>query len=181
MHLEQLKETVEILQGVTVHMDGASVVVKGPKGEQKRAVATMNVSVSVEDNHVVLVSKNATKKEKCILNTNAAHIKNMIRGAKEGHVYKLKICSGHFPMSVTLKGDVFEVKNFIGEAVPRRLKTLANVKVTIAGTDVTVESVSKELAGNQAGAIELLTRRPGFDTRVFQDGIYITEKDGKKI
>jgi large subunit ribosomal protein L6 len=181
MHLEQLKETVEIPQGVTVHMDGTSVVIKGPKGEQKRAVASKNVVVSVEGNHVVLLAKNATKKEKCTLNTNAAHIKNMVRGAKEGHVYKLKICSGHFPMSVTLKGDVFEVKNFIGEAVPRKLKVTPGVKVTIAGTDITVESVNKELAGNQAAAIELLTRRPGFDTRVFQDGIYIVEKDGKKI
>ena len=61
------------------------------------------------------------------------------------------------------------------------MKIRAGVKVTIAGTDITVESHNKEWAGSQASAIELLTRRPGFDTRVFQDGIYITEKDGKKV
>ncbi len=181
MHLEQLKETIAIPQGVTAHMEGYTIVIKGPKGEHKRAVATKVVNVTVEGNHVVFISLNATKKEKCILNTNAAHVTNMLRGAKEGHIYKLKICSGHFPMSVTLKGDVFEVKNFIGEAVPRKIKTLPGVKVTITGADIVVESVNKELAGNQASAIELLTRRPGFDTRIFQDGIYITEKDGKKI
>src|SRR6185437_14301280 len=113
---------------------------------------------------------------KRLLETNAAHIRNMLRGAKDGHIYKLKICSGHFPMSVTLKGDHFEVKNFIGEKVPRVLKVKQGVKVTIAGTDITVESHNKELAGSQASAKELLTRRPGFDTRIFQDGIYITEK-----
>jgi len=46
----------------------------------------------------------------------------MIRGVTEGYTYKLKICSGHFPMNVSLKGDVLEIKNFIGESVPRKLK-----------------------------------------------------------
>ena len=30
----------------------------------------------------------------------------MIRGVSEGHVYKMKICSGHFPMNVSLSGNV---------------------------------------------------------------------------
>lgn len=181
MHLPELKETIVIPQGVTVATEGATIVIKGPKGELRRAVGSKAVVVSVEDNCVVLRAKSATKNEKRTLNTNAAHIRNMLRGAKDGHVYKLKICSGHFPMSVTLKGDHFEVKNFIGEAVPRALKIKQGVKVTIAGADITVEGANKELVGNQAAAIELLTRRPGFDTRVFQDGIYITEKDSKKV
>nr|AJS11960.1 50S ribosomal protein L6P [uncultured archaeon] len=181
MHLPELKETIAIPQGVTAAAEGATIVIKGPKGELRRAVGSKAVVLSVEGNHVVLRAKSATKNEKRTLNTNAAHIRNMLRGAKDGHVYKLKICSGHFPMSVTLKGDHFEVKNFIGEAVPRTLKIKQGVKVTIAGADITVEGANKELVGNQAAAIELLTRRPGFDTRVFQDGIYITEKDSKKV
>jgi large subunit ribosomal protein L6 len=181
MHLKQIQEALEIPSGVTVNVHGTSVTVKGPKGEQHRVVGTAHVVFAVEGNTVTATAKNATKNDKRMLQTNAAHVKNMLRGVSEGHVYKLKICSGHFPMSVSLKGDVFEVKNFIGEAVPRRLKVQPGVKVTIAGTDITVESSSKEAAGSQAAAIELLTRRPGFDTRVFQDGIYIVDKDGKKV
>jgi large subunit ribosomal protein L6 len=181
MHLPELKETIAIPQGVTATAHGTTMTIKGAKGEVTRVVGSKAVQVTVEGDHIVLSAKKATKKEKRTLETNAAHIRNMVKGAQHGHVYKLKICSGHFPMSVALKGDVFEVKNFIGEAVPRALKIIPGVKVTIAGADITVESVYKEHAGNQAAAIELLTRRPGYDTRVFQDGIYIVEKDGKKV
>lgn len=181
MHLAQMTETVELPSGVTVSVNGPSVHVKGPKGEISRNLATKKIHVTVESGKVLVSGKNVTKNDKRFLQTAAAHLKNMVRGASAGHVYKLKICSGHFPMSVTLKGDVFEVKNFIGEAVPRVLKVKPGVKVTIAGTDITVESPNKEAAGSQAAAIELLTRRPGFDSRVFQDGIYIVEKDGKKV
>jgi large subunit ribosomal protein L6 len=105
----------------------------------------------------------------------------MIKGVQEGFTYKLKICSGHFPMSVALKGNTFEIKNFIGEKVPRTLKIKQGADVKIEGDQITVHATDKELAGTTAGAIEKLTRRPGFDKRIFQDGIYITEKDGKKL
>lgn len=181
MHLAQMTETLALPSGVTVSVHGSNVHVKGPKGESTRNLATKKIHIKVEDGKVLVSGKNVTKNDKRFLQTAAAHLKNMVKGASAGHTYKLKICSGHFPMSVSLKGDVFEVKNFIGEAVPRQLKVRKDVKVTIAGTDITVESSNKEAAGSQAAAIELLTRRPGFDTRVFQDGIYIVEKDGKKV
>ena len=110
-----------------------------------------------------------------------AHIKNMIKGVSEGFVYTLKICSSHFPMSVSVSGNKLEVKNYLGEKVPRVLNLVENVKVTINGEEVVVESSDKELAGQTAANIELLTRRSGFDRRVFQDGIYITEKAGKIV
>jgi large subunit ribosomal protein L6 len=181
MHLPTMTQTVPIPSGVSATMQGMVLAVKGPKGENHRAVATKRVLVKVEGSNIVVSAKNVTKNDKRILQTNTAHIRNMVRGVAQGHVYKLKICSGHFPMSVAIKGDLFEVKNFIGEAVPRTLKINPGAKVTIQGTDITVESASKEAAGTQAAAIELLMRRPGFDPRVFQDGIYITEKDGKKV
>ena len=46
---------------------------------------------------------------------------------------------------------------------------------------IEVEGTDKELTSQQAASIEQLTRRPGYDKRVFQDGIYIIEKDGKRI
>ena len=181
MHLKELTTTIPLPTGVSATANAMQIIIKGPKGELNRVVGTKVVIVRVEGNNIIMHASNVTKNTKRILNTNVAHVKNMLKGATQGHTYKLKICSGHFPMSVTLKGEIFEVKNFIGESVPRKLKIKQGAKVTISGTDITVESVNKETAGTQAAAIELLTRRPGFDTRVFQDGIYITEKDGKKV
>ena len=51
----------------------------------------------------------------------------------------------------------------------------------VEGDNVSVESPDKELAGTTASDIEQLTRRPNFDTRIFQDGIFITSKAGKEI
>lgn len=181
MHLTELTEKVQLPSGVTAAIDGHNVTVKGPKGELTRTIGSKAVAVTVEAGAIGLRATNVTRAHKRTLMTGTAHLRNMVKGVTEGHRYKLKICSGHFPMTVTLKGDRFEVKNFIGEAVPRVTTLLSGCTVKVDGTEITVESVDKTRAGNQASALELLTRRPGFDPRVFQDGIYITEKDGKHV
>jgi large subunit ribosomal protein L6 len=59
------------------------------------------------------------------------------------------------------------------------LKNDADVK--IEGDLIYVTSQNKETAGQASADIEQLTRRPGYDTRIFQDGIYIINKDGKEL
>ncbi len=105
----------------------------------------------------------------------------MLHGVLEEYVYKLKICASHFPIITTVNGDEFVVKNFLGEKIPRKLKLRQGVRVKVEGEEVTVESADKELAGQTAADIENLTKRTGFDKRVFQDGIYLTSKGGKKL
>ena len=58
---------------------------------------------------------------------------------------------------------------------------MSGTKVTITGTEITIESINKELAGQMAANIEQLTKRTDFDRRKFQDGIYIVTKDGQNI
>lgn len=176
MYIELLKEEISIPSGVTVKVHNGVFTVKGPQGEVTRRLYHDKMHYAVEGNNVVVSSPDATKREKTQLYTMVSHIKNLIQGVTEGHSYKLKICSGHFPMTVAIKGDTLEVKNFIGEAVPRRLKLNPAVKVTIDGVIITVEGVDVEAAGQQAARIEGLCRRPGFDKRIFQDGIFITHK-----
>lgn len=181
MNIELLKGTVNIPSGVTVTEKQGTFTVKGPKGEVSRRVYQERLDFAVEGDTVTVSSKNATKREKTILFTTVAHIKNLVQGVTEGHSYKLKVCSGHFPMAVAVKGDVFEVKNFLGEAVPRRLKLNPKIKVAVEGVVVTVDGVDVEETGQQAARIEALCRRVGFDKRVFQDGIYITHKGDKEL
>ena len=116
-----------------------------------------------------------------MVQTFTAHIKNLVKGVTEGHMYKLKICSGHFPMNVSVTGNEFIVKNFIGEKVPRKVELVKGTTVKVEGSDVIIEGIDREKTGMMAARIEQMTRRPGFDTRIFQDGIYIVEKDGKEI
>lgn len=176
-----ITNTIELPEGVTFELKDRVITIKGPKGENHRKLADKHLKITQEGNLITLNYERDTKREKKKIYTTSAHIKNMIKGVKEGYTYTLKICSGHFPMNVSLKGDVFEIRNFIGEQVPRKLKIKQGAKVQIQGDIITVESSSKEMAGQTAASIENLTKRPGFDKRIFQDGIYITNKDGKQI
>jgi len=172
---------LDIPEGCEFKRDHGTVTVKGPKGELKRTIENRNIIIEQDGNILTLKFDKTSKREKKHLFTTKAHIKNMLKGVSEGYTYKLKICSGHFPMTVTLKNNVIEIKNFIGEVVPRKLIIKDEAKVKIEGDIITVEGIDKEKTGQAAASIEKLTKRPGFDKRIFQDGIYITEKDGKKI
>ena len=177
-----IKQEIEIPEGIEVKVDNNIITIKGSKGEISRNLVSRKVNLSIEEKKIIVSTKNkATKREKAVVGTFTAHIKNMIKGANEGHTYKLKICSGHFPMNVSISGEEFIVKNFLGESIPRKLKINKEVSVKIEDKDVVVESINKELAGQTASSIEELTKRKGFDTRIFQDGIYIYFKDGKVI
>ncbi|MBU0536356.1 MAG: 50S ribosomal protein L6, partial [Nanoarchaeota archaeon] len=134
-----------------------------------------------KDNVLIIKAKNACKKEKTVMGTFRAHIKNMIKGVNEGHIYKLKICSGHFPMNVAMSGKDFSVSNFLGEKTPRKMIIKEGAKIKIEGEHIIVESTNKEIAGQTAANIETLTKIKGRDKRIFQDGIYIIEKDGNQL
>ena len=84
-------------------------------------------------------------------------------------------------MNVAVNKGEFVVKNFFGEKVPRVLKLKDNVAVKIEGDLVIVESVDKEAAGQCAASIETLTKRVNYDSRIFQDGIYLISKDDKEL
>ena len=55
------------------------------------------------------------------------------------------------------------------------------MKVNVKGTDIIVEGVDIEKVGQAAGKIEQLCRITNKDRRIFQDGIYIVEKNGKEL
>lgn len=174
-------EEIELPEGVSASKEGKMLHMKGPKGEVSKPLYNPLISIEVRDNKIVLQADRYRRREKTLIGTFRAHAKNMIKGVTEGHSYTLKICSGHFPMNVTYSNNVLSVKNFIGEKVPRNLTIEKNVDLKVEGEYITIESPDKDAAGQTAGSIEKLTRRPNFDKRIFQDGIYIIEKDGKKV
>ncbi len=174
-------EEIELPEGIQAAMDGFFFSVKGPKGELKKKFVGEGISISADGKKIIVLSENASKVQKKMINTFAAHMRNMVKGVQEPFVYKLKVCAGHFPMNVSVSGDVFTIKNFLGEKVPRTLKIRQGANVKVDGKDVYVESIDKEIAAQAAAEIEKLTIVKGRDRRIFQDGIYIVSKAGKEI
>ncbi len=178
---EDIRTDLELVEGVTATVSESTVTVSGPKGEVTRSFVHPRITVASEGNTVTFSVTKGTKREKRMINTFTSHLRNMIQGVQEPHTYKLKICSGHFPMNVAVSGQELVVKNFLGESVPRKVTLPATVTTKVDGDIITVECPDKELAGQAAAKIEHICRITNKDTRIFQDGIYITHKCGKQL
>ena len=176
---DDIVREVLLEQGVSATYTGTMLRVKGPKGEVERELFHPRVMISVEGGKVMLKVTKGTKREKMMVGSFKAHIVNMVKGVQEAHTYLLKICSGHFPMTVTVAGQDFVIKNFLGEAVPRKVALVKGVDVKVKDTDVIITSTDKEKAGLMASKIENLCRITNRDRRIFQDGCYIVTKSGK--
>lgn len=181
MTKQNLMDEISIPEGVEVTIEPTSIKVKGPNGELVRKFYSPAIKISKKENKMIFEVKNAAKREKMVMKTTEAHVKNMMKGVTEGFEYTLKICSGHFPMNVTHDGKEVIVKNFLGESIPRKSKMPEGADIQIKGNDITVKGVNKEIVGQAAAKIEAITRLTNKDRRRFQDGIFITEKAGKKI
>lgn len=180
MKTDLLKE-IELPEGTTAQVERNMLRVKGPKGEMERNFVHPKIKLSSENGKVILTSSKATKREKAVLGSFFAHIKNILAGVQEPHVYKLKICSGHFPMNVSVSGDELVIKNFLGESVPRKVALIKGAEVKVEGNEILVSSPNKEIAGQMAAKIENLCRVTNRDIRIFQDGCYIIHKSGKDL
>jgi large subunit ribosomal protein L6 len=181
MKNKQLSEKIEIPEGVTVSYSDGIMTAKGKQGEVKKKLIDKKIDINIVGSKVEIKCDIASKREKAMIFTYKAHLNNMIKGVMDGYIYKLKICSGHFPMNVTLKGDTLSIKNFLGEKIPRVVKIKPDAKVKIDGNEIEVTSLDKEKAGQVAADIEQVCRVINRDRRIFQDGIYITSKAGKEI
>ena len=170
-----------IPEGAKVTIEGALIKVEGPEGKMERRMSHPMIKITQKDNKIEFNLKNGTKREKMMLKTFKAHLKNMVNGVSEKYTYKLSICSGHFPMTVSKEGNGLIIKNFLGEKVPRTAKIIEGVDVEINGQEIIVSCSDKEKAGQTAANIERSTRLTNKDRRRFQDGIFMTEKAGVQI
>ncbi len=177
---EDIKKIVEIPEGVEVVINNLEIVIKSNGKELKREFDLPNITIE-KTKDLEISAKKATKRESKLIGTSVAHLKNMIKGVQEDFIYNLEICNVHFPMTVKIETDKIVIKNFLGERVDRISKIYKNAKVEINGHQVVVSSHDKEAAGQTAANLEKATRVKGRDRRIFQDGIFITNKAGKKI
>jgi len=177
-----LKEEIEIPSNVTAKIENNMLIVKKENNELKREISSL-IKIKIEENKIILETKKSTKREKRILGTFVAHIKNIIKGLNEKFKYRLQAVSVHFPMTISIDKEKNElvVKNFLGEKTDRRIKLVEGADIKINKDIIEIESANKELAGQCAANIEKGTKIRNKDRRVYQDGVYIIEKSGRKL
>lgn len=179
---KNIEEKIEVPAGQTAALNAGEIVIKGNGKEvKKKFLENENIKVEISGNIVSVSAKKATKRELKLINSLVSHIKNIFAGIKEEYEYKLEICNVHFPMVVKVEGDKLRIKNFLGEKIDRMAQILPNTKVSIKGTTIEVVSPDVEAAGQTAANFEIATKIRNRDRRVFQDGIFITSKPGRRL
>jgi len=178
---KSLSKAIEIPENVEVALNEGILNVKGPLGEVSKKIDLKKLNFEIKDKKIILSHDKATKREKKIMNTLEAHIKNLLNGVIKKFEYKLKICFGHFPFTVKIENNVATIKNFLGEKVERKVKMPKDVEIEINKEIITIKSSNKEIAGQAAANLEAATKIRGRDKRIFQDGVYIINKCGKEI
>ncbi|MBU0586135.1 50S ribosomal protein L6 [Candidatus Micrarchaeota archaeon] len=158
---------MNIPEGISVNVDGLLVKVKGPKGEVEKRFMMPKTSIKVEGSALQISTTSLSMN-----NTIEAIIACMFKGVSEGYMRKLKVVYAHFPFSVEVKGNVVNIKNFLGERLNRTARILGNTKVEPKGQEVTISGSDKEAVGQTVANIKNALKINNKDSRVFQDGLY---------
>jgi large subunit ribosomal protein L6 len=167
---------IQIPRGVTATLSGATLTVKGQKGQISREFRFPGIKITAGDKVIVEATK-FDKQTKATVGTYASHVSNMVKGVTEGYEYSMKIVYSHFPIQVKVEGkDRVSIGNFLGERKPRYAPIMGDTKVDVAGDRITLTGINKEHVGQTAANIEQACKIRKRDPRVFQDGVYITNK-----
>lgn len=167
---------VKIPAGVKVKWEGGIIRVVGPKGTLERMMQYPSISIQPGEQEIVITTDSNRKQHVALCGTFAAHLRNMCRGVTEGYTYHMKVVYSHFPIQVKVQGERLEIGNFLGEKNPRHARIEKGVKITLGNDEVTLAGIDREKVGTTASNIEHATRIRDRDPRVFQDGIYLTER-----
>ena len=178
--IKGISKEIEIPKSIEVKVEENKLIVKSSLGSLEKEFP---FKLEVKNGKIVISTDKSTRREGKILGTGEAHIRNMFFGLQKPFEYKLQICSVHFPVTaaVSLDKKFLTIKNFLGESIERKAKLMDNVEVEVEKDIITVRSADKEAAGQTAANIEKIAKVKNKDRRIFQDGIFIIEKPGKKI
>lgn len=177
--IDRIEHSVTIPEGVTASLSEDGVVsIQGPKGSLSRQFVNSNLDLFQEGGALIVRTDLPRRKIKALAGTWNAHLNNMVKGVTDGFTYSLKAVYSHFPMTLSVKGNIFVVNNYFGEKVPRNADILEGVDVKVNNkVEVVVSGINKENVGQTAANIERCVTVKNRDRRVFQDGIYLVGKE----
>ena len=167
--------TLNMPEGVQISKEGDTLNVKGPKGIARKVFRHPRVALDVSDKITISTSSKA-RKDKAVMGTWVAHMKNLLIGVENGYEYKMKIIFTHFPMIVKQENDIIIIANFMGEKGTRTARVVGDTEVKIEKEYITLSGPAKEDVSQSAANVEQACRKKKKDLRVFHDGIYIASK-----
>lgn len=170
---------IEIPSGVQVSVSGDKVTIKGKLGSTVKKSTPRLFMVKMEGSKITLeITKNKKLEKKADLAVLAfaAELASSMKSVQTGIEKKMVVFFSHFPMVIEVKGKAINIKNIFGERVPRVTEIVGETKVEVKGQEVTVRGVDAYDVGQTIANIRTACYSIG-DTRVFQDGVYLTHEE----
>ena len=140
---------VAVPAGVTVEIkEGNDVTVKGPKGTLQR-VLPEEMSIKLEDGHVVVTRPNDLKKMKSLHGLTRTLIHNMVVGVSEGYQKVLEVNGVGY--RAAKQGNKLVLN--LGYSHPVEMEDPAGLESTVDGNKIIVKGIDKEKVGQYAAEI----------------------------
>ena len=134
--------------GVDISIDGASITVKGSKGELSRELPG-GVSVSLDESTLTVARPDDSKESRAFHGLSRSLIQNMIVGVTEGYKKDLQIVGVGW--GANLKGNKVELN--VGYADTRVVEVPQGVTAEVKGQDIKISGADKQLVGQTAAKI----------------------------
>ncbi len=171
------KKPVEVLEGVTVEVNGQDVKAKGAKGELSLRIHD-DVSVKMEDGVVVFAPRSTSLHAKKLYPTMRTLVNNIVIGVKEGFEKKLEIHG--VGLRGNMQGNTLVMQ--LGFSHEVRFDIPQGVTVTVEEqTKITVTGIDKQLVGQVAAKIRGFKKPEPYKGKgIRYVGEYVARKEGKK-
>ena len=143
------RHPVEVPAGVEVKIAENNVVtVKGPKGTLEKALPT-EMSITMEDGHVVVTRPNDLKKMKSLHGLTRTLIQNMVTGVSQGYEKTLEVNGVGYRAQKQGKKLVLS----LGYSHPVEMEDPEGLESAVDGNKIVVKGIDKEKVGQYAADI----------------------------
>ncbi|MGM9989007.1 MAG: 50S ribosomal protein L6 [Bacillaceae bacterium] len=170
------KKILEIPAGVTVTIDGATVTVKGPKGELTREFH-QDMIIKVEENVLTVERPTDEKAHRALHGTTRSLLGNMVEGVTNGYARGLELVGVGY--RAQKQGNKLVLA--VGYSHPVEFEAEQGIEIEVpAQTKIVVKGIDKERVGALAAKIrDVRPPEPYKGKGIRYEGENVRRKEGK--
>lgn len=143
------KNPISIPDGVTVAINGATVKIKGPKGEMSRTVDA-DMTVRTDDGNLLVERSSDHRRHRALHGLTRSLLQNMVTGVSVGYRKKLDIIGVGYRAEIV--GNKLNL--LLGFSHPILVTPPEGITFSVEKqTSILVEGMSKELVGEMAAIV----------------------------
>jgi large subunit ribosomal protein L6 len=170
------KKPIPVPSGVDIKVDGATVKVKGPKGELTRTFQP-NMKIRLENGELLVERPTDDKKDRALHGLTRALLANMVQGVTEGFKKTLEIIGVGYRAEKKGKNLIVSV----GYSHPVEYPEPEGITLTTpAPTTIVVEGIDKQKVGQVAAELREFRRPEPYKGKgIRYQGEQVRRKAGK--